>query len=48
MADAHKEMIAIATALEISQEEFQRIFDDNLQKLQDAYIRPLAKIEVSR
>lgn len=39
MADAHKEMIAIAMALGVSQEEFQRIFDDNLQKLQDAYIQ---------
>ncbi len=33
MADAHKEMIAIAIALGISQDEFQRIFDDDLQKL---------------
>lgn len=39
MADAHKEMIAIAMSLGVSQEEFQRIFDDNLQKLQDAYIQ---------
>lgn len=39
MADAHKEMIAIAMAQGISQEEFQRILDSNLQRLQDAYIQ---------
>lgn len=37
MADAHKEMIAIALALGIDQAEFQRIFDANVQKLQTAY-----------
>lgn len=37
MADAHKEMVAIALALGIDQTEFQRIFDANVQKLQTAY-----------
>ena len=37
MADAHKEMVAIALALGIDQVEFQRIFDANVQKLQTAY-----------
>lgn len=46
MADAHREMIAIATALGVSQEEFQRIFDDNLQKLQDAYIQSNPFVEI--
>ena len=37
MADAHLEMMAIAMALGIEQEEFQRILDANLKKLEDAY-----------
>lgn len=37
MADAHKEMMAIALALGIEQAEFQRILDANQKKLQDAY-----------
>lgn len=46
MADAHKEMISIAMALGISQGDFQRIFDDNLQKLQDAYIQSNPFVEI--
>lgn len=37
MADAHKEMTAIAVALGIEQEEFQRIFNQSKDRLQDAY-----------
>ena len=37
MADANVEMIAIAMALGISQEAFQKILDANKKKLQDAY-----------
>ncbi len=37
MSDAHKEMTAIALALGISQDEFQRLLDKNCQKLRDAY-----------
>lgn len=37
MADAHVEMMAIALALDIKQEEFQRILDANLEKLEEAY-----------
>ena len=37
MADANKEMIAIAMALGIAQEDFQKILWDNTKKLQAAY-----------
>ena len=37
MSDAHREMTAIAIALGIQQEVFQRIMDNNRKKLQDAY-----------
>ncbi len=37
MADAYKEMIAIAMALGISSEEFQVIFESNQKKLQTSY-----------
>jgi len=37
MADAHREMIAIALALGISLEEFQAILEENHKKLQDSY-----------
>lgn len=37
MADANEEMIAIAEALGISQEDFQKILWDNNKKLQEAY-----------
>jgi len=37
MADANVEMIAIAMALDISQDEFQKILDANKTKLQEAY-----------
>ena len=37
MADANKEMLAIAMALGISQEDFQKILWDNTKKLQAAY-----------
>lgn len=37
MADANVEMIAIAMALGISQEGFQKILDNNKKKLQEAY-----------
>lgn len=37
MADAHKEMTAIAVALGVEQEEFQRIFNQSKDRLQDAY-----------
>lgn len=37
MADANKEMLAIALALGISQEEFQKILLNNSKKLQAAY-----------
>lgn len=37
MADAYAEMTAIAVALGVTQEEFQRIFAQNKAKLQDAY-----------
>lgn len=37
MADANAEMIAIAMALDISQDEFQKILDANKTKLQEAY-----------
>lgn len=37
MADAFKEMTAIAVALGVSQVEFQRIFGENIKKLQEAY-----------
>lgn len=37
MADANVEMIAIAMALGISREAFQKILEANKQKLQDAY-----------
>ena len=37
MADAHKEMIAIAMALGIQQDEFQRILDTNIKHLQQVY-----------
>lgn len=37
MADAHLEMMSIALALGIKQDEFQRILDANVKKLEDAY-----------
>ena len=37
MADAHREMIAIALALGIEQAEFERILDDNIEAIQKAY-----------
>jgi len=37
MADAHLEMMAIAVALGIQQEDFQRVLDANQKKLQDEY-----------
>ena len=37
MADANKEMLAIGLALDISEDEFQRILWDNTKKLQAAY-----------
>jgi len=37
MADANKEMIAIAMALDISQDDFQKLLNDNAKKLQEAY-----------
>ena len=37
MSDAHREMTAIAIALGIQQEDFQRILDNNRKKLLDAY-----------
>ena len=37
MAEAHKEMTAIALALGIKQEAFQRILDSNMQKLNETY-----------
>lgn len=46
MADAYKEMIVIAMALGVSQDEFQRIFDSNRQKLQDAYIQSNPFVEL--
>jgi len=39
MADAYQEMVAIALALDISQEEFQRIFQTNQDRLNAAYIQ---------
>ena len=49
MADANLEMIAIAMALGISQDEFQKILDDNKKKLQEAYcqMNPFVDIVVS-
>lgn len=46
MADAHKEMTAIAVALGIEQDEFQRIFKQNKDKLQDAYIQTSELVEL--
>ena len=37
MADAHREMIAIALALGISQENFEKILNHNIWSLQNAY-----------
>lgn len=37
MADAYKEMLAIALALDIPQDEFSRIFNSNIGRLQEAY-----------
>lgn len=37
MADAYKEMAAIAVALDIEQKEFKRIFDKNRAALQESY-----------
>lgn len=37
MADAYKEMLAIALALDIPQDEFSRIFNSNIDRLQEAY-----------
>lgn len=37
MADAHVEMMAIAIALGIEQQEFQRILDKNVKKLERSY-----------
>ena len=37
MADAHKEMVAIAMALGVEQSEFQQILDENVQQLRKAY-----------
>ena len=37
MADANLEMIAIAMALGFSQDDFQKLLNDNKKKLQDAY-----------
>lgn len=37
MADAHKEMTAIAVALGVKQDEFDRIFQQSKERLQDAY-----------
>lgn len=37
MADAHKEMTAIAVALGVEQKEFERIFKKSRDNLQDAY-----------
>ena len=39
MADAHREMIAIALALGISQENFKAILEANHEKLQAAYVQ---------
>ena len=39
MAEAHKEMTAIALALGIEQSEFQRILDANMQKLNETYAK---------
>lgn len=45
MADAYREMTAIAVALGIEQEEFQRIFKQNKDKLQDTYNQSNAIVE---
>lgn len=39
MADAHKEMLAIALALDIPQDEFQRIFSANQGRLNTSYMQ---------
>lgn len=46
MADAHKEMLAIAIVLGIPQEEFTRILYSNLDKLQDAYTQSNSFVEL--
>lgn len=46
MADAHKEMLAIAVTLGIPQEEFTRILYSNLDKLQDAYTQSNSFVEL--
>lgn len=45
MADAHEEMLAIALAQGISEEEFTRIFQSNLDRLQDAYTQNNSFVE---
>lgn len=45
MADAHINMLAIAIALGMSQDEFQAILDSNNQKLQNAYAEQNQLIE---
>lgn len=46
MADAHKEMLAIALALEISEDEFNRILDANKDRLENAYAENNAFVTV--
>lgn len=46
MADAHREMTAIAVALGIEQSEFERIFTQNRERLQDAYNQSSELVEV--
>ncbi len=46
MADAHKEMTAIAVALGVEQSEFQRIFEESKSKLQDAYNQTSELVEL--
>lgn len=46
MAEAYKEMVAIAIALGISQEEFQEIFRANKDKLEASYVQNNPFIEL--
>lgn len=46
MADAHTEMTAIAIALGVEQDEFQRIFKKNKDRLQDAYNQTSELVEL--
>ena len=48
MADAFMEMTAIAIALGVSQSEFQRIFEANRTKLQEAYMQSSPLVPVMR